>query len=151
MGKRATIFLVLGLMMAGCGRIPTLQNHINELLEKHTIQAVVEDARMIGRYRLGLCLLKIAPEQVIKLAQNLNLQEITSNQSESDQDLSSWESEAGSFSPAVIWKENRIRVYKSCRRVAELKLEDGSQFEYLVLYHNLDTDQVWLQVCYAYS
>jgi hypothetical protein len=101
---RRILVLALGLTIVECGRIPTLQNHVTELLEKHAVQAVVEDARMIGRYRIGLCLLTTTPQQVIKLTKNLNLQEIAYDLHESDQDLSTWESEAGSFSPAVAGK-----------------------------------------------
>jgi hypothetical protein len=131
---------------------PGLQRDISELFRAHGVTLNQLACNMIGTSRSATCEFRLSPEQITVIVKGLNLKE----------------SKGGSLPEENLWKKipnskrgcldcksfngvKRIKVYMSEIRAPELRLKSGSAFEYFILFQDLETDRVCIQVSYSYG
>lgn len=125
---------------------------IARLFAKHGVTDVKLECNRVGGSRTATCVFTVSPELVARLVRGLNLQEVTSQSSAEDSfEVSAWEAEGGCRSTATFNNQTPTKVYKSKRRADELSVDSESTFEYLLLYHRLDTNELCVQVSEAYG
>ena len=128
----------------------TLKKDIVELFKKHGV--VINDpiCNMIGTTRGGICEFRASVDQIASLIRGLRLKEIEG--ASKDNLLSKIpQSKNGCLGCRSFKNVLRMRVYTSEQRPPELRLQSGAAFDYLILFQDLDTDNVCVQVSYSYS
>jgi len=152
---------ILGLLLTvlmGCetiwnyGNKWALKKDIVELFKKNGV--VIKDpvCNMVGTSRDATCEFYASVDQVSSLARSLNLKEVEGEGgSMANLLLKVPESKVGCLICRSFKNVSKIRVYMSGQRPIELRLKSGAAFEYLILFQDLDTDKVCVQVSYSYG
>jgi hypothetical protein len=145
---RVPILLLLAVGLAGCDVMwnwlnrDELRRDVVGLLERHGVAPRDPACSMVGTTRTGTCRLRLECGRIPGLVEGLRLAEAARG----DPAIDAWEREGGCRSIA-----GPTKLYRSGRRPAELRLPSGSAFEYLLLYQIPGSDQVCIQVSYAYG
>lgn len=130
----------------------SLENDLTELFNKHGVGVADPVCNMIGTTRSATCEFRASTEQVTSLVGGLNLREVGPEDSTRDCLLTRIpEPNTGCLGCRSLKNAARLRVYLSERRPQELRLKSGGAFEYLILFQDLDTGSVCVQVSYAYG
>jgi hypothetical protein len=124
----------------------SLKKDVNELISKASVSADLR-CHMIGTTRSGICEGGLSAAAVESIATQLNLTEVKKLDS-SNYDLQVWLADGKSD---LIEGLKTLRIYKSKRRASELRLKNGSNFEYLLLFFDATKKMVRIQVSYAYG
>ena len=145
-------------VMVGCeaiwnyGNKGTLKKDIVELFKKHGV--VIKDpvCNMIGTSREATCEFRASIDQVSLLVQNLRLKEVEGEgTSKADWLLKAPPSNGGCLACPSFKHVSKIRIYRSDHRPSELRLKRGTAFEYLILFQDLETNKVCVQLSYSYG
>jgi len=151
------LYLLLTVIM-GCETIwnysnrGTLKKDIVELFKKHGV--VIKDpvCNMIGTSREATCEFRAPADQVSLLVRNLHLKEVGGEStSKADLLLKVPPSNRGCLACPSFKHVSKTRVYRSDHRPSELRLKNGTAFEYLILYQDIETDKVCVHVSYSYG
>jgi len=107
---------------------------------------------MIGTTRGATCEIRASADQVSSIVRRLNLKEVEGqDMSKANLQLKLPQLKEGCLACRSFKNVSKIRAYLSGRRPSELRLKSGVAFEYLILFQDLDTDKVCVQVSYSYS
>lgn len=151
------LFILLTVIM-GCeiiwnyGNKGTLKKDIVELFKMHGV--VIKDpvCNMIRTSREAICEFRAPADQVSLLVRNLHLKEVEKEStSKADLLLKAPSSNRGCLACPSFKDVSKIRIYRSDHRPSELRLKHGTAFEYLILFQDLETDKVCVQVSYSYG
>jgi len=146
------IFISLNLVLASCeslwnaGNRGGLKNDLTELINRKQQASVDLTCQMLGTTRTGMCKGVIPFNIVENIVSTLHLLEVTNDQPP-DYDYESWISDG----PCDPKQTSGIRRFKSKRRATELQLQNGSSFEYLILFFEPSSNKTCIQVSYAYG
>lgn len=129
-----------------------LESDVVELLERGYGVDARPECRMVGRTRTGTCILSTSADQVTRLVDSLDLQEITSPPDPGQTStISLLEAEGGCVSRPAFDDRETSEVYYEIDGRSKLRLSSGRAFEYLLLYHRPETAELCIQVSYAYG
>jgi hypothetical protein len=131
---------------------PGLRRDIQTLFKKNGV--TIEDLRcnMIGTSRSATCEFRGTPEQVASLVRGLNLKAVeTDGQLKEEWMVKIPEARLGCLACDSLKQVSQMKVYLSGRRSKELRLEGDIAFEYLVIFQDLESDRICVQVSYAYG
>lgn len=126
-----------------------LQRDVGGLLRGHGLTAAL-DCHMIGSTRNAYCTFKAPAAQVALVASALKLKErgvVLDTLLAVDVAAAP----GGCRAAPAFAEPSRVRVLGSERRPPQLALANGAAFEFLVLYRREDSDDVCVQVSYAYG
>jgi len=150
--------MLLALGLSGCeilwNRVSGggLRRDLIELFRKHGVGGADPVCRMIGTTRAGTAFMRLSGDQVQALVRALDLQEpVVESERFTRLDFLERGDPGGCRSVTAFGDRARTRVYISDRRPPQLAVGNGSTFEYMVLYHRLDTGEACAQVSYAYG
>lgn len=152
------LFLVL-INVTGCETIWNCRNKwalkkdIVELFKKHGVMINDPVCEMRGTNREATCEFRAAADQVSSIVRDLNLKRVEwKDVLKNDNSLSKGSPSENRFLSCRSSKNvAKMRVYISGRWPSELRLENGSAFKYLILFQDLDTEKVCVQVSYSYG
>jgi hypothetical protein len=139
-------------MLWNYGNRPALKRHIVELFQKHGVTINDPVCNMIGTTRGATCEFQASAHQVSSLVQGLNLKEVgVESVSKPNMLLKVNQANVGCLACRSFKNVLKMKVFTSGHRPNELRLKSGSAFDYLILFQDLDTDKVCVQVSYSYS
>jgi hypothetical protein len=138
--------------MTGCARTSTLQSDVFELLKRHGVSASEAKVWTGARTRTGLVEMAAGTNDVQRLVKGLKLELFDAAKLEDNWQVLVWRKEARSIHAHPYLQDNApVKIYRSVVRPLELRLSNGSQFEYLMLYVPKEGDRILVQVSYAYG
>ena len=153
-----SLLLLLPAAAAGCGPVwsalnrTSLQADVGEVLSRGFEDPPKIECRMIGTTRSGYCTFAQDGASALALAEELGLE---SRYADLNDPASipppAVEGMVGCLSPEVLGSVDGLPAYWIGERPEVLRLQNGSQFEYLMLILGPDTGQVCIQVSYAYG
>ncbi len=130
----------------------SLKNDIQELFERYGVLLSDPVCDMIGTTRSGTCQFRASSVEIASLVLGLNLKEVeTGEQLDVDLSIKIPESKVGCLACRSFKEVRRMKVFQSERRAKELRLKSGRAFEYFIVFRDLDSDKVCVQVSYAYG
>ncbi len=131
---------------------PTLKRDVVELFRSHGVALNNPCCRMIGTSRSARCELRLTPEQVNLIVKGLNLK---ASKLEYLAEGNPWikipEPKRGCLTSKFFQGVKQVNVYGVEGRPPQLRLKSGSAFEYFILFQDLESDNVCIQVSYAYG
>ncbi len=131
---------------------PTLKRDVVELFKSHGVVLNNPHCQMVGTSRSAICELHLTPEQVTLMIKGLNLKEVKLEYSPGENPWTKIpESKKGCLTSKFFQGVKKVNIYLSERRSPELRLKSGSAFEYFILFQDLETDRVCIQISYAYG
>jgi len=134
------------------GNKRALKKDIIELFKKHGVAIKYPVCNMIGTTRDATCEFRASADQVSSLVRGLNLKEVgVESASKPNMLLKVNQANVGCLACRSFKNVSKIKVFTSGHRPSELRLKSGAAFEYLILFQDLDTDKVCVQVSYSYS
>jgi hypothetical protein len=149
---RSIAALAVGLLaLGGCetawdwANRDALARDVEELLQRHGVTARDPSCRMVGTSRTGACLLRVRPDAIPGLLSGLALRPAAPD----DVASRAWGAERGCR--AFERFQAAAPAFRSERRAPELRLPNGGAFEYLLLFPRAESDEVCVQVSYAYG
>jgi hypothetical protein len=129
-----------------------LRADLAELLKGHGVSISRITCNMIGTSRSAACELRLSSEQVALLIKGLNLKELKGeDQPEENLRIKIPHPKDGCLACPNFKEVHHTRVYMSGARPPELRLKSGSAFEHFILFQDLQSDKVCIQVSYAYG
>lgn len=143
---RILILWVCTLALVGCA---SLWSRGNRALLRSDLQALLghevelRDCEMLGTTRTGYCRFEAVGMDLPGIRSNLGLVEV--DLGAPDQEAETWLNERAC--PSL----KEFRVYRSERRANQLKLANGTAFEYMLLFIPDNGGEACVQVSYAYG
>jgi len=151
--NRCLILFVFVVTVCGCRQIwdrgAGLEASVSKILARVSDENIPLDCTMIQTTRAGTCEGRIYPDIIERLVEQLNLAEVRAGQPR-DYEFEVW-ANAGEDACSQKHPGSGIKIFKSKRRAPQLRLEDGSSFEYFLLFYNLETNAACIQVSFAYG
>jgi hypothetical protein len=126
----------------------SFERHVRELLQKADLADLVIDCRMNSATRDGKCEFSADRAQIETLARALAL---VAASADSPQDRIARSSQRFSALGQRYREGQGITVYVAAGRPPQLRLEDGSAFEFCVLYFDEAGGRACLELSYAYG
>lgn len=150
--------LIMAFVLRGCDALWNLGNRgplirdLTELFKAQGIRAKDLSYNMIGTSRSGTCELHLSPDEVTRMVKSLNLKELKlENLSGENPWVKNPEPKKGCLTSKFFHGGKQVKGHLSGRRPPELRLKSGPAFEYFILFQDLETDKVCIQVSYAYG
>ncbi|MCX6072186.1 MAG: hypothetical protein NTU91_15250 [Chloroflexi bacterium] len=152
------LILLLSAAVAGCSPVwsaisrPSLEADVGEVLARGLQDPPGMECRMIGTTRSGYCTLELDGAGALAVAEGLSLESGNVDlQDPAGIPPAAAEGIVGYFSPEVMGSLDGLPAYWIGGRPDSLRLQNGGQFEYMVLILGPDTRQACVQVSYAYG
>ena len=133
-----------------------LQKDVAELFARQGVTVSEMDCNMLDLSRSAACTFKEVPAQVAALLQRFDLREVVNAEQGSSAEFYHCrqvleEVKKAGRMPASFSDMSHVRVYGIVGRPPSLKLKNGGQFEFLILFQQTETNDVLAAVSYAYG
>jgi len=151
----STAFMVfLGLGAISCSRIDVmgLRRDLGDISTRFSVDLKGPQCRMLGHTRTGYCISDISKEAVASLISGLNLSNLNGKADEINaSDVGSLEFDGGCRKEPPFMDITKTEIHWIHNRPDSLRMNNGSAFQYLLLFQNQTTGEVCIQVSYSYG
>lgn len=138
--------------IAVCARSSILEGDVFELLKRYGVSGSKAKVWQGSRIRTGLVEIAAGTNDVQRLVKGLRLELFDAARPEEYWQVLLWRKEARSIHAHLCLEANvPVKIYRSAIRPLELRVGNGRQFEYLMLYVQKEGDRILIQVSYAYG
>ena len=156
--RELTSFLVAGVLTLSCDRAWDAANRraaradVKALLAAHGAPDLAPDCTMVGVSRDVECEFSATAEDLTHLVSGLSLRPVDSGSSLQD-DIANLNRRLPGPSRCVEHFRHwpNVRLYSATGRPPQLRLDGGSAFEFLLLYHDVSTSRACAWLSYSYG
>ena len=130
----------------------SLRSDVTELFKNHGVTVSDLKCNMIGTTRSAVCEFRGKTDQVTSLVRGLKLKALEGGETSREALLRRIpEAPQGCLACFPFQTASQMKIYMSERGAKELRLKSGGAFEYLILFQDLGSSRVCVQVSYAYG
>jgi len=128
-----------------------LQGHVTAVFDNIGVRGLRITCKMVGTSKVGYCLLRLSPREIVKIRDKLKLAyydwEIIGRRGE--EEIKRWDAQGGCRQVVDVEHRHMYNIYKSKRNAEELKLPNGLQLTYMLIYHHPQRGDGCVQASYA--
>jgi hypothetical protein len=155
---RASAVVLLGFLIASCGQIwsrstaTALERDLASLIGTPGLTDSAPNCIVLGTTRTGLCVYEGTQAELASIVSRLDLLPFTVESDGSGSSLGvDAEIAAGCLAQPGFENPRRLVSYESTRRAETIRLDNGTAFEYVIVFFEPVVGALCVQASYAYG